>query len=213
MVKTGGDTAEGIGNPPRPRGRGRCSAHWMLAAGLALLCLGEARAVNKCTVAGRVTYQDAPCEQERTTVAQDLAKKERNEALHRQLDRLAAQGKGLVQRQPPPPPAKKEPTVMPSGITVNWEAKTQRDNAESAARLTEILDKAKAGCNGKLQDYPVVGMSDEHFRNCTVHARFGGVTQVVVGEADGVPLRLYLFPTPTASRVYSIGGVVTAVKP
>lgn len=56
-------------------------------------------------------------------------------------------------------------------------------------------------------------LSDETFRNCTLLARFGVATQIVVSEDDGVPLRLYVFASGKVKRVYSIGGVVTAVKP
>jgi hypothetical protein len=54
-------------------------------------------------------------------------------------------------------------------------------------------------------------MSDAEFRNCTIHARFGGATQVVAVERDGIPLRLYLFASEPR-RVYSVDGVVTAVR-
>jgi hypothetical protein len=39
------------------------------------------------------------------------------------------------------------------------------------------------------------------------------VTQLVLSQDGTVPLRLYVFPSAPASRVYSIGGMVTAVKP
>ena len=56
-------------------------------------------------------------------------------------------------------------------------------------------------------------MSDKAFRECTIKARFGGVQQVVALEHEGVALRLYVFPEGPARRVYSIGGVVTAIRP
>jgi hypothetical protein len=66
-------------------------------------------------------------------------------------------------------------------------------------------------CRANPTQAPRVGMSDAEFRNCTAHARFGGVTQVVAIERDRIPLRLYLF-TNGPRRVYSVDGVVTAVR-
>lgn len=177
-----------------------------------MLWPAEAQAVNKCVVGGKVTYQDAPCTEERETVADGIARKQRDDVLHRKLDRLAAQGHGMVQRRPVAPRVGDEQARQHRAGTTLQE-QTQRKNAESAAALTRILDDAKQACGGKLIDYPSVGMSDESFRNCTMHARFGGATQVVVSEDGKVPLRLYVFPTERASRVYSIGGVITAIRP
>jgi hypothetical protein len=91
--------------------------------------------------------------------------------------------------------------------------KTEEKNRESAAKLTDFLDKTKRDCGGKLYNYPEIGMSDETFRNCTIHARVGGVTQIVVDTYESVPLRLYVFSTSRARRVYSIDGVITAIEP
>jgi hypothetical protein len=79
--------------------------------------------------------------------------------------------------------------------------------------LTQQLDAVQASYGGKLLDLPVVGMRDETFRNCTLHARFGGATQIVAVEEDGVALRLHIFPRGKAERVYSVDGLVTAVRP
>ncbi len=192
-----------------------------------------AQAVNKCVLGGKVTYQDSPCEEKRETVAQGLVKQERIAAIHRKLDSLAALGHGMVQPPPPPPqsPAATHGSDGDSGnfvprpksrdaeqsrqarVSANLQEQTERKNAESAGALTRLLDGVNEACGGRPVDFPSVGMSDEVFRNCTLHARFGGVTQVVVSEDGKVPLRLYVFPTQRASRVYSIGGVVTAIRP
>jgi hypothetical protein len=187
----------------------------------------DAQAVNRCVVDGKVLYQDAPCQEQRETVGQGIEQAKHNELLHRKLDRLQAQGYGMVQRQPhaPPPRAPESDKFVPQPrsyaareaeedrISAEIQEQTERKNAESAAALTRILDENKQACGGKLLDYPEIGMSDETFRNCTIHARFGGVTQIVVSEDGNVPLRLYVFPTQQARRVYSIGGVITAIKP
>lgn len=169
-----------------------------------MVCQTEALAINKCIVGGQITYQDVPCEEEQRIVVQEAPRKEHNAVLHRKLDRLAAQGYGMVQQLP-------APVAPPVGS--EWKERTLRTNAESIAALTRVLDDAAKSCGGKLIDYPAIGMSDETFRKCTTHARFGGATQVVISEDGKVPLRLYIFPTERAGRVYSIGGVITAIRP
>lgn len=190
----------------------------------------DAQTVNRCVVDGKVVYQDGSCAPQPDTVGQDMERAKRNEILHRKLDRLQAQGYGMVQRQPPPlpeapPPSAESEHFIPQSrswaarearaarISAELQEKTERKNAESAAALTRVLDETSKKCGGKLPDYPVVGMSDETFRNCTIHARFGGATQVVVSEDGNVPLRLYVFPTERAHKVYSVGGVITAIRP
>jgi hypothetical protein len=191
-------------------------------AALAIASSG-AWAINKCIVDGKPVFQDAPCEERGETVGQTLAKRSRNEAYHRLLDDLAAQGEGRIHREPvkaTPLPAIEHPRG-PSHTSSrsqrrDWAAKltehSERQNAESGARLTQMLEESNKTCGGPLARVPAVGMSDERFRNCTVHGRFGGATQIVAVEQDGVPLRLYIFPSRDVHRVYSVDGVVTAVK-
>lgn len=208
-----------------PRWRARTTA--MLALACCAQLPAHAGQLNKCTIDGKLTYQDTPCPAEREAVAQVIERKKSIHELERKLDQLQAQGKGMVQRPPPKPPeAPPEPdnnyfVPQPRGsrdaiaaqISARHAARTERNNANSAAALTNILDTAKANCGGKLEQYPSVGMSDEYFRKCTIHARFGGITQLVVSEDGNVPLRLYVFPSEQAARVYSIGGVITTIKP
>jgi hypothetical protein len=202
-----------------------------IAAILAAACQAQlpaqAREFNKCIIDGKVAYQDTPCPAELETVAQGLQRKARIKELERKLDQLQGQGKGMIQRQAPkpaePPPERESEhfVAQPRGsreeraaqISAQHQERTMRTNAESAAALTRVLDTAKDACGGKLEQYPTVGMSDEFFRKCTTHARFGGVTQIVVSEDGNVPLRLYVFPSEQARRVYSIGGVITTIKP
>ena len=49
-----------------------------------------------------------------------------------------------------------------------------------------------------------------HLSRSSIYARCGGVEQTVATDDTGTPLRLYVFP---GRRVYSVGGVITAVKP
>jgi hypothetical protein len=211
-------------------GAGRPFMHCALVTALLLVFQAEVQAVNKCVDKGRVSYQDTPCKESMETVGQGLAKKERYETLQRKLDRLAADGSGLVQRQPTPQAVKRPPVpeseyfvprprsraderARQAQISAQLQENTERSNAQSAAALTRTLDETKQACGGNLIDYPAIGMSDETFRNCTIHARFGGVTQIVVSEDGKIPLRLYIFPTQRAQKVYSIDGVITAIKP
>jgi hypothetical protein len=195
---------------------------------LAALACGPAWAINRCVVDGHVTYQDAPCLQARETVAQGIERKERIDDFHRRLDKMQARGVGLVQRAPPPPPSPprrfedqpppsldrgRETPEQSAAIGARLTAETMQKNERSRKALVEHLDAVNAACDGKLVAQPVVGMRDETFRNCTLHARFGGVTQIVAFEEDGMQLRLYVFPRGRAERVYSVDGVVTAVKP
>jgi hypothetical protein len=191
---------------------------------------GLALAVHKCQVEGRVVYQDLPCAEVRETVAAGLQRQQRIEALHRKLDELQAQGVGMLVR--PAPPARVRPaapadeesdTFVPSprhqaqarrrASDEKLQANTERANAQAGAQLTEVLSAAAQACGGKLEEYPRLGMSDEKFRLCTLHARFGNPVQVVVAEEDKLALRLYVFGGGPAKRVYTVGGVVTAIRP
>jgi hypothetical protein len=184
-------------------------------------------AINKCVTDGKTVYQDAPCEEKRETVAQDRDRQKRVVAYHRELDQLASQGHGLQRREatPPPPPS---PVVEPesemfqpksrtrvraerAAVMARQQEESERVTAESAARLTRMLDDMAEKCRADPKQVPRVGMSDAEFRNCTIHARFGGVTQVVAVERERVPLRLYIFPN-APHRVYSVDGVVTAIR-
>ena len=199
-----------------------------VAALVAAFGAGSAAAINKCVVDGKPVFQDAPCDEQRETAAQTRARELRNEAYHRELDRLAAQGVGLQRETPqaPAPQAKRDAgeseMFQPksrSQLQMEREAarrrqreETERRNAESAARLTRMIDEMAERCGGDPKQVPRVGMSDAQFRECTFHARFGGVRQVVAIERDHKALRLYVF-TNEPHRVYSVDGVVTAITP
>jgi hypothetical protein len=203
---------------------------WVRCA-LAAAAIGwhtEARAIYKCIVDGTVTFQDMVCEEDRETLSQEAARKAHYASMYRKLDQLAAQGHGMVKRQ-----AASTQIVKPKAedrdiwsnqcdaaslgyqdcVSTKWEMQTERNNARSAAALTSSIETMKDACGGMLFDYPSVGMSDETFRKCTIHARFNRKTQIVVSEDGEVPLQLYIFSTDRASRVYLIGGVVTEIRP
>lgn len=192
---------------------------------LLLVIHTEAYAINKCTIDGKTVYQDATCSTE--TVAQSVKNRD---AMYQQLDRLQEQGVGVINRSS----SKQEPSTaevsnstqdahyVPMTKTAfrakldqqfaGQQEKTNRKNAESAAKLTQILDEAKQSCDGKLSDYPVIGMTDGAFRNCTIFARVGGVTQIVVSQYGSIPLRLYVYASAHPQRIYSINGIITAIK-
>jgi len=141
------------------------------------------------------------------------------QALHRKLDRLQALGVGMLHQHVPTPLANAEP-VQSSDESASrpmsreeLRQRTLAENASSTTRLNQIIDKAQADCGGQLRQLPELGMSDETFRQCTVHARFGKVYQIVVSEDAGTPMRLYVFREEQAHKVYSIGGVITAIVP
>jgi hypothetical protein len=199
------------------------------AALLAFLGAGPAFAVNKCLVGGKTVFQDAPCEEQRETVAQGRERQKRIEAYHAELDQLAAQGHGLRRETPATaklpekreaeagdgmfkPKSRSQIRAEELAAMARHQEESERRNAESAARLTRMLDEASEQCDGDPKQAPSVGMSDAQFRTCTLHARFGGARQVVAVERDGKQLRLYLFSS-APQRVYSVDGVVTAIKP
>ncbi len=196
---------------------------------LAALGAAPALAINKCVVEGKVVFQDAPCEEQRETVAQGRERQKRIEAYHAELDQLGAQGHGLRRETPAvakvpqkreteagdgmfKPTSRSQIRAERDAAMARHQEESERRNAESAARLTRMLDEAAEQCDGDPKRAPSVGMSDAQFRTCTLHARFGGVRQVVAVERNGKQLRLYLFSS-APHRVYSVDGVVTAIKP
>jgi len=140
-------------------------------------------------------------------------------ARYRKLDRLQALGFGMLNQQAPKPPepADAHGASAPFSQQRITDGELRRrsiaQNAKSAAALTEALNRIKADCGGQLLEWPEVGMSDDVFRRCTLHARFGNIAQLVVSEDRDTPLRLYVFPSERAHKVYTIGGVVTAIRP
>jgi hypothetical protein len=142
-----------------------------------------------------------------------------HQTLHRRLDRLQALGVGMLLQHVPTPLAPAE-SAQSSDKSASRpmsreeiRQRTQADNAKSAASLTEFMNKVEVDCGSRLRRLPELGMSDEDFRNCTMHARLGNVYQIVVSEDAGTPMRLYVFRSEQAHKVYSIGGVVTAIVP
>jgi hypothetical protein len=194
---------------------------------LGVLAATPALAINKCVVDGKPVFQDQPCEEQRETVGQGRERVKHFETYYRELDALAAQGVGLQRQAPPvpqPPPKREDDDGMfhpktraqvqaeQRAAMARQQEESERRNAESAARLTRMIDEMAKQCGGDPKQAPRVGMSDAQFRTCTLHARFGGVRQVVAIERDKLPLRLYLFES-APHRVYSVDGVVTRITP
>ena len=204
--------------------------------GALLYC--PAWAIHKCVVGNKTTYQELPCEQNLATVAQDLIKKDSYEVLHRRLDSMLASGVGVKSRadqkhQEPVTVQAVDPVASPQEdekFQSQPRSRSNRDakqaeagrqsyqdslekNAKASERMQNDYESMLKLCGGKTYKNPVIGMTDEQFRLCTLPNRLGAIEKVVVAEDKGVPLRLYVSPTQPASRVYTIGGMVTAVKP
>lgn len=201
---------------------------WLLLIA-AIVLSTEAIAFTNCEIDGKVVNQNAPCFDE--SAEQGKISKERYEALYKRLDQLQKKGVGWVER----PTTKYEPEpavdsassgdgyfVPKSRVEMMAERdrqfeeharKAQQRNQESSARLANILDEAERRCGGKLYDYPEVGMSDETFRKCTIHARMGDIVQIIVDKYESIPLKLYVFSSSQAQRVYVVNGVITVIKP
>lgn len=198
------------------------------AAAVALLSLagaGPAAAVHRCTIDGRVVIQEKPCPQSGETVRKNLERRRSNEELHRMLDGMAERGVGLFARAAPAPTPRKASAPAwrhrtDAELLAERERQLERSAVEAmeqnrrAAEQLDAIHKAMAqACGDPPALEPHVGMSDKTFRECTVRARFGGIQQVVALDHEGVALRLYIFPSGPVQRVYSIDGVVTAIRP
>lgn len=195
-----------------------------------LLGTFPAWAINKCERNGQTVYQDTPCESDRQFVARAKAEQARIERLHQKLDELAAQGQGLPAPKPAMPPKVAEKTEGPEYFVprpkrsraereaenARWVAarneETRAANERSATRLNGMLDDMNQSCGKQMAEKPKIGMGDATFRNCTLHARFGGITQLVAADDGNTPLRLYIFSN-SPHRVYAVDGVITAIKP
>jgi hypothetical protein len=159
-----------------------------------------------------------------TKCAKVATSEKENEELHRQLDELQKQGVGMRPQSTPAPALtdaefkakEREFREEKPSEPMTWadiRERTQRKNAESAERLSKLLEKTERECGGKLAHIPAIGMTDEYFRICTYHARWGGIEQVVVAQSGTMPLRLYVFnKLAHPNKVYSVNGVITAIK-
>jgi hypothetical protein len=188
----------------------------------------QVHAVNKCIVNGQVVFQDRPCVDALETVGQTFKRKDVEEQYYAALDRLQAGGKGIIEYRAYSPrnreikQVENEPTYFKaqSGtrdsrsteIVAKLTEQTVQSNAASTARLTAILEDAKARCGGSLDEQPRLGMTEERFRNCTLSTRFGNVTQVVEFRVDEKELRLFIMPNSNYKRIYMIDGVVTKMR-
>jgi hypothetical protein len=149
----------------------------------------------------------------------------KNKGYHERLDQMQAQGIGRAPKVKAPVPEKVEQSKELKFVPMSksqyrqrlddsyeeYAKQSARKNQENIERLNEDLKKRSEGCGGKLIDYPVVGMSEETFRNCTIHARYGGLTDVYSETFNNVPIRLYVFDSLRVTRVYSVDGVITAI--
>jgi hypothetical protein len=149
--------------------------------------------------------------------------------LHKKLDHLAAQGHGLIQDKftpEVPNPGKNYKHVPTMSINQKrdfdaqeyevqhqkFQQEIKEKNADSLKKFNQRVAEIKDSCGGKMYEHAIVGMSDETFRNCTKQARFNQALQIVVSKNGNIPLRLYIFSSTVESRVYTINGVITAVK-
>lgn len=113
-------------------------------------------------------------------------------------------------------PHRKRSSVEREAENTRWVAEkteeTRAANERNATRLNGMLDEMSQSCGKQMDEKLKVGMSDATFRNCTLHARFGGITQLVAANDGSTPLRLYIFRN-TPRRVYAVDSVITAIKP
>jgi hypothetical protein len=188
----------------------------------------RAEAINKCSVEGKPVFQDAPCSASLETVGQLVARKLVEEQYYLTLDKLQSRGQGMIEARvyvrptQDTQPATNEDDYFKvqrgtaasrsEAITARLNSQTAVSNANSASRLTAILEDAKQKCGGSLDEKPSLGMNEKRFRECTLSTRFGNVTQVVAHRLDEKELRLFILPSGGFTRVYMIDGIVTKMK-
>lgn len=120
----------------------------------ALFAMAPAWAVNKCKGPnGSVIFQQAACADSGITVAEDIEKRKAQ-----QLDKK---------------PAVATPTGTPTGagaLPPDIQKKLQAARQES----DDVLATARASCTREVIEYPVIGMTEADFKNCT---QFGLLVQ------------------------------------
>lgn len=161
----------------------------ILVLGAAVIA-APAWAANKCTIDGRVVYQDQPCPGTGMSVAEDMANKQAARARAEKAREAAA-------AKPPPTPVKDEYQL------------------QAEARLREIDEKvatAKAKCSS-FPSHPTVGMKEEQFLRCTY---FGlAITPERINETEtaaGVTKQYVYRTVADIKYLYTRNGVVTGIQ-
>lgn len=158
----------------------------VLFVAIAALAAGQAMAVNKCTIGGKVVYQEAACPGSGGTVAEDIQRRTTERAKQLSADERAdAERKARV------------------------DAMVQRINDEREQRLSE----ARASC-GSLAPAPTIGMPEQEFLRCTEFGVTTPPDKVNVTErATGIKKQfVYRGEYSRIRYVYTEDGVVTTIQ-
>ena len=193
-------------NKPAQRASRRRTLDWLLllllVMGLAVAIFGSgaAWAVNKCTGPdGKVSYQEQACPGTGISVG---------EYMDRRLAQQQSQQTAQRVRQEQEFAARKA-RVEAEGK--EWEARKRATGFKSD---DDKLAEAKARCGTRMSEYPTVGMTETHFRTCTVIGVLADVEKINETETASGLARQYVYNTPGLNirYLYTRNGVVTAIQ-
>ena len=156
-------------------------------------------AVNKCAGAdGKVVFQDAPC---------------------------SGGSKNLTAPSGAPAAARPTAVMSASDIARSFESQMERPEMQKKIQANietrQMLEKAEAHgrradqkqCGGDLQVQPAVGMSEDHFLNCTRFARQWDYLQVNETETRFGVRKQYVYAQHAPVKfVYVDRGRITAIS-
>jgi len=161
----------------------------------ALLCM-PAWAINKCNGPdGKAVFQDAPCAGTGITVAEDIEQKKK-----------AAQVKAA-----PAKPSVPSSYEMPSQVSIQEDVQRRVQAATKEADAT--LARARANCKKEIAEYPVIGMTEADFKNCTNFGLMVKPETVNETETAAGVTRQYVYRNHHWVRfLYTRNGIVTAIQ-
>lgn len=152
----------------------------------------SAWAVNKCKgPGGQAVFQDAPCADGGITVAEDIEQKKA----------AAARDKAAVAPLPGLPPGA---ASLPPDIQKKLQVAMQESDA--------TLANARATCKREVLEYPVIGMAEEDFKNCTSFGLFVKPETVNETETSAGVARQYVYRSGGIRFLYTRHGKVSAIQ-
>lgn len=164
----------------------------------ALLMAAPAWAVNKCVGPnGQTIFQDAPCPGWGVTVAEDVAHKQAAAAQKRANEEKAAAARKANEDN--------EREARRSEIHKKVHAAMEANDA--------VISKARAACSGGFADYPVIGMSEHSFQNCTTWGLLTRPDRVNQTETALGISKQFVYPAGREIRyLYVNDGRVSAIQ-
>ena len=163
------------------------------AALVALFAAAPAWAANKCTIDGRVVYQDQPCPGTGMSVAEDMANKQAARERAERAREAAAKN---------PPKPLREP----------HEIKAEEAVAAIQRAIDDKVAAAKAKCSS-FPSLPAVGMKEEQFLRCTYFGVVVTPERINETETTAGVTKQYVYRTVADIKyLYTRNGVVTGIQ-